>query len=201
MDSLAFLRSPVLAVVFFLPSFVVFLNKYFGLFYGKLALSKLPPFAKVFWNFVNFRVGDLKKTILFAGILGVSLDVGVAWFFGKPLWFDGDKVAAFFVSVLFAPFEEELLFRAGFIGLLFVVLSEACRPFKQTLGTKTLVVLAIFSALYFGVVHPNNNAFELALRASSGLLYAGLYLLSGKNLVPPVAAHAAGNLAVILLGT
>ncbi len=200
MDALDFLRSPVFVAVFFLPAFVVLLNKHFGLFCGKTVLPKLPKFARDFWEFVNFEIGDWKKTVLGSAFLGVALNFGFAWLVGMPLWFEGDKPAAFFASVIIAPFGEELLFRAGFIGVLFVALSEAGKTFKQKLGSKTLVILAIFSALYFGVVHPNNNAFELALRVSSGLLYAVLYLSSGKNLVPPIAAHAAGNLAVILMG-
>jgi membrane protease YdiL (CAAX protease family) len=155
---------------------------------------------------LRLDLGDWRFTILLPAILIIVLEVSVARAFGMPLkgqsgvyWFD------FATSGLLHPISEEFLIRGLLLGGFFTWLFP-CKFKNKKLPQITKHILkhgitligVLFSSLVFAISHYNPIFFHFAIRFSASILFSLLYLASGRNLLPPIVAHAAGNLYILL---
>lgn len=90
------------------------------------------------------------------------------------------------MAVIFAPFSEELLFRALFIN-------------KLKKYTKSAAIAVLVSALIFASLHLTyNSVVELAGAFVIGAILGAVYVKS-ESIIPPIAIHMVFNLVSITL--
>ena len=167
---------------------------------AKITRAQLKPRAKAVLleaiRGCRFSVEDWKLTIILPAVAGALLYLVLAWLLRLP----PSPAAALpviavlvFISGIMAPVIEEFEYRAVLIG---AGLPLAKYGFKLS-GSHANIVLLLFSTLIFTLGHDLSSTNIIAEHALLGLSLGIIYLLSGRNLLPPVIAHAAFNLMVI----
>ena len=124
--------------------------------------------------------GGLGLILLFDAVSGWKLGS-----YGEALWFS--SLTAGFLN----PIAEELLARGLFLNMFaFTVYVFGLQGWKKA---STYMIGVTIVSLVFTVSHLNLGLFQSAVRFSSSLLFCAVYLLSERNLLPPIVAHAAWN--------
>ena len=100
----------------------------------------------------------------------------------KPIAVAVDRIETM-VPVPFVSIPEEIVFRAGLIPLIAVI------------GSSAYVVL---SGILFGLYHLVFSKRDAVLKTFDGILYAGLFLVTG-SLWAPIIMHAGYNLASVYI--
>ena len=152
----------------------------------------------------GFRIelGNWRYTILaplFIALLFVIItDLYFSWLrqpfvsYGEPFWFSS------LTSGILAPIAEEFIFRGFFISFAIFLGLYLIKP--HTKNTEFIVnnVALFVITFFFALGHPNRTVFDFMARFLLGLLAGLLYVLSERNLLPPMIAHAVFNWYVIL---
>ena len=153
----------------------------------------------VFCTFFCPRLDNWLYTLIIPVILAPLIDgiLNIFWpsivkFGSQPIW----------KSLFYAPIIEEFIYRAGFIGLLGFLFVLWFKTQKIEIKNEKMLyaALLIFSSLSFALSHTAKIfTIEFLGIFLNGFLYGFLYLWNDKNLLPPIIAHAAGNLFLLLL--
>lgn len=105
----------------------------------------------------------------------------------------------FTISVILAPLSEEII-QCLFLSSVFIILIEFFKKYLNYRSQITiyliLVTLLVIDALYMAYFHHNVNNSYFLLRGFAFVLYGVLYVINGRNLIPPVLAHASWNFLV-----
>ncbi len=138
--------------------------------------------------FIRPRISNWLYAIMVPIIIAPAADIMLGGKYGgEPL------IASLFAN----PVWEEFLFRATFIGFLGFVIIKSFN-FKNEKGI--YAALLIFSSLSSALWHTTGIfTKEFLIIALNGFLYGALYIWNDKNILPPIIAHAAGNLFLLLL--
>lgn len=92
-------------------------------------------------------------------------------------------------GLLAAPLVEEGIFRAP----LLLIVAHWSKHRHPRVRTVVMVVAVVASSAWFGWIHHEYGLVNVVSAAISGLVYAGLALVS-RSLVPSMVAHAAHNI-------
>lgn len=152
----------------------------------------------------RIQLGDWHCTIaaplLATLLLAFAMDGYFTWLrqpfvsYNEPLWLSS------LTSGFLAPISEEFIFRGFFISFAIFLGMRMIKPYTKKdefiVNNAALFVIAFF----FALGHPNSSIFDFAARFMLGLFCGVLYLLSERNLLPPIVAHAAWNWYLITKG-
>ncbi|MEM3556073.1 MAG: CPBP family intramembrane glutamic endopeptidase [Candidatus Micrarchaeia archaeon] len=114
--------------------------------------------------------------------------------FGEPLWFS--SITSGFIT----PIAEEFVFR-GFILSSILFDFKVITKFRKLPKTAELLVslaALLVSSFLFSFLHENVAREQFMIRFLSGVLYGALYLMSNRNLLPPIIAHAVWNWSLMI---
>lgn len=144
---------------------------------------------------LKINLGDWKITILSPAVIAIGLVVLIdnvfnanAGGYGETLWF------ALITSGFLNPISEEFITRGILLGM-FVYAA-----FKFPKEKNLVYVLGLFvTSVVFVYGHNNSTLFQIVIRFLMSLLFGLLYLINDRNLLPPIMAHAANNIFLILL--
>jgi len=144
------------------------------------------------------KVGDWRLTIVFAAALAIATDLLLSWALQQPLRSLGEPLGfSLLTGGILNPIAEELMFRGFLIGFGFFFIGFfGLRKYEKPLGAFLIAIVAI----YFAAAHGQQNWFPFVVRLAGGALYGALYVASGRNLLPAIAAHSAGNVLAIVAG-
>lgn len=155
------------------------------------------------YNF-KFKLGNWIFTILIPMISAIILDIIIMLIFripmrpyDEPFWF------ILIFRSLINPIAEEVVVRAFILGAFFlttITLVEMLyrRKFNPIFKKFWMVCSLVLQVIIFATAHENPALFNWVIRISSGFLYGGFYLLSKRNLLPPIVAHITHNLVITL---
>ena len=161
-----------------------------------LKLSKTKSLLREGLEGCRYSLGDWKKTVLLPAIIGVVLYLALAFILQLPAAPEAPLFAIavlIIVSGIVAPVVEEFAYRAILIGS---GLPTIKYRFNQR-GTLITAGVLLFSTLIFTLSHDLSSIPLIAEHFVFGLVLGLIYLHNGRNLLPPVIAHAAFNLMVI----
>ncbi|MEM0475938.1 MAG: CPBP family intramembrane glutamic endopeptidase [Candidatus Norongarragalinales archaeon] len=144
---------------------------------------------------LRLPLADWRCTVLAPVLLAVGLELLVAALFnarltsyGEPFWF------AAVTSGFLNPVAEEVLARGCLIGFsLFFFHWLYLEKLGRTATWFYYATVLVGVSLVFTASHDNYSLIQVAARFSASMLYGALYLASGRNLLPAIAAHAASN--------
>ena len=146
---------------------------------------------------LKIKIGDWKKTIMLPAALAIGLDILVSWTYKMPMHASGEPlVFAMATSGFLNPIYEEFAYRGIGIGMIVVPIAETARDKTKKYAIYLAGMLMI--AYVFTISHDNGTVFQFISRFSLSMLFGLLYLFSGRNLLPPMIAHAASNLFMVL---
>lgn len=137
------------------------------------------------------------KSIILPAASAIGLTLLVSLIFHVPLTLHKAPLLRdlFLFTVLFSPVSEEVLWRA-------LLLSALISPqISEKLGLandgllKYALALFVVSLLFAGS-HINSTSYQFFSRFSASMLYGIIYIVSGRNLLPAIVAHAADNLFI-----
>jgi membrane protease YdiL (CAAX protease family) len=187
--------------------------------FATLCLAKFRPFnlpnssTRIMWLFVCYSlwvrgaswkdVGlrkpeSWRRTVLYAGAAAALIVVAFIWVIlpaatrltGKTIDFSAFAALHGNLSLLvqelvptwiFAGLAEEMIFRAGFMNRLTDLLGRT--------GMGWGIALTV-SSVIFGAAHTYQGITGMITSGTIGLLLGILYLITGRNLWPPVICHA-----------
>ncbi|MBI5036004.1 CPBP family intramembrane metalloprotease [Candidatus Micrarchaeota archaeon] len=178
---------------------------------GKLKNKNRREWVSVVFDGFSLRLDDWRFTVVLPIIAAFALDLLAAWVFQQPLRSMGEPLfTAVATSGFLNPVSEEFLVRGLLLGMFLATAIILKKPTKFTFLKKPVKIseasyqkiawaLVILTGLVFSFAHDNVIFFQFAGRLASGVLYGALYLASGRNLLPAIVAHAAGNWLIIAL--
>jgi len=150
---------------------------------------------------LDVKLGDWRKTILPPAALAIGLDFLVSWIYQMPLHASGEALwFALLTGGFLNPIAEEFLVRGIGLGAFALLAERTSKKWKEGEAAKYSIWLfgMLFISYAFTIGHNNTTAYQFAGRFAKSMLFGLLYLLSGRNLLPPIIAHAASNLFLIL---
>jgi len=145
--------------------------------------------------------GDRKKTILLPAALAIGLDFLVSWIYQMPMHASGELLwFALLTGGFLNPVAEEFLVRGIGVGAVALLAERTSKRLDKDKAVKYGICLIgmLFISYAFTIGHDNGTAYQFTGRFAKSMLFSLLYLLSGRNLLPPIIAHAASNLFLIL---
>jgi len=139
------------------------------------------------------------KVVIGIVLIAIALEIGLSYYYSMPLTGEDLPLPVQLISsVLLAPMSEELLVR-GFLLSYVVIFAITLKNIGLGNWYGFIVGLGLgIVTLIFTVAHGNYSQYQFVSRFAAGLLYGLLYLASDRNLLPPILAHAAANLTIIL---
>lgn len=176
---------------------------------GKTKNPNMRKYNRFLLNGLDVRIYDWRFTIIAPIFLSLSLDFLISFLLNQPLksyvesvWF------ASLTSGFMNPISEEILIHGIVLSLFvfvakypitdkykyFVNLHRTVRKYKYFVYFIGLIA----TSYLFTINHANPFFGQFVLRFASSMLYGILYLISNRNLLPPIIAHAASNWFLIL---
>jgi len=157
------------------------------------------------------RFDDWRYTLFVPILAAVALDLLVSWAFQLPLRSMGEPlITALTTSGFLNAVGEEFLVRGLLLGMFlaflltlrkkskFHFLKKPVQISESTYHTAS-IILVVLTGLVFSISHGNFTFYQFAIRFVNGVLFGVLYLLAGRNLLPAIVAHGAGNWLLILI--
>lgn len=137
---------------------------------------------------MQFKTKNILLGFLGALALLLGFEVATGWMmqsYGEALWFSS------LTSGFLNPISEEVLSK----GILLNLFAFSAYYLKLTGRKKySLYLLGItVTSLTFTISHINLGLMQFAARFSSSVLFCVVYLLSDRNLLPPIVAHVVWN--------
>lgn len=175
----------------------------FPYYHPKIALlmrKRLPRLTRAeiddFLNGFTVRTEGWQKAVVISALLAIGLDAVLGVLFaqssggsGNTFWF-----FALFSGVL-APIAEEFLVRGFLLGLCLSIIQLEEK--RHRLSAEALYARYAFAVLFvslaFTASHMPASWYSFAARFVPSLLYCILFMSSNRNLLGPIAAHAAAN--------
>ncbi len=157
----------------------------------------------------KLKVWRWECTFLLFPAAVIGADLFLAALYGRPLRSYGfPLVVEAATSGFAAPVFESIVSQGFFIGLPLTLAEQVsvARNWRPERRRRALLLVAgcatVLSALFTAVQHPPPanviGTFEFTTRFAGFLLFGGFYLASGRSLLPPIIAHAAGNWFLVL---
>jgi membrane protease YdiL (CAAX protease family) len=150
---------------------------------------------------LTVKLEDLKKTIILPVALAIGLDILVSWTYQVPLHASGEVLwFALLTGGFLNPISEEFLVRGIGLGVFIHLAERISDRLKKGEPVKYGIYLfgLLFISYIFTINHANYTTYQFVSRFMQAMLYGSLYLFGGRNLLPPMIAHAAHNLFLIL---
>lgn len=156
--------------------------------------EKVFPTDVKFWSGLRSRFDGkcvfISIIIALATITIFELIFGNLRTYGEPVWF------ASITGGLVNPIAEEVLIRGLFLNL-FVYLALVYRI--KSISKKVLLLAGlVITSTFFALSHPNIALLGFTTRFAGSMIYGGLYLAGGRNLLPPIVAHATWNWYLVI---
>ncbi len=137
------------------------------------------------------------KSIILPAFSAIVLTLLISLIFRVPLTLYKAPLLRdlFLFTVIFSPVSEEVLWRALLLSaLISPQISEKLGLANDGRLKYILALLAV--SLLFTLSHSNPTLYQSVSRFFASMLYGTVYIVSGRNLLPAIVAHAADNLFI-----
>lgn len=142
-----------------------------------------------------------RKMLLLPAALAIGLDFLVSWTYQMPMHASGEPLLfALLTGGFLNPVSEEFLVRGMGLGAFALLAERTAKRLKKGETAKYGICLfgMLFISYAFTIGHANCTAYQFTGRFAKSMLFGLLYLSSGRNLLPPIIAHAASNVFLVL---